>query len=136
MSQRQIEDLNMRVKTKLSPSPLHGIGVFAVRNIKAGDKLYADQLPRIYNLKHSNFNKLFEAVRTLLLERWPQIINGSAFVYPDARMQAYMNHSDDPNYDASTDLALKDIAVGEEILENYRKIPNYEKIYTFLTVEK
>lgn len=124
--------MNDRVKLRLQPSKVHGVGVFAIRDIKKGQKLYADLVPCIYNLPYSNFKFLFESVRELLLERWPNIVNGSAFLYPDARMQAYMNHSDTPNYDAVNDLALKTIKAGDEIFEDYRNIQNYAQIFPWL----
>jgi len=45
-----------------------------------------------------------------------------------------MNHSDPPNYDPVTDLALADIPKGEEVFEDYRQIANYEKAFPWLPV--
>lgn len=132
----QIDELNSRVKLRIAPSLIHGVGVFAVYDIPKGIKLYADHVPKVYNLKYANFGKLFDEVRQLLLERWPQIVNNNTnFIYPDARMTAYMNHAptlDQVNYDAVKDLTLKPIAKGEEILEDYTKIPNYDIVFPWL----
>ena len=110
--------------------------MFALRDIAKGEKLYADHMPIVYKLAYSHFGKLFPEIRELLLERWPQIVNGSAFIYPDARMLAYCNHSSKPNYDAKNDVALKNIKKGQEVTEDYRAIPGYEKVFTWLDKKK
>jgi len=86
----------------------------------------------VYNLPHKEFGNLFPTVREYILSQFPQIINGSLFAFPTTRIQAFMNHSDTPNYDAQTDETLRYVKAGEEITEDYRKIPNAEKIFTFL----
>lgn len=131
-NQEQIAYLNKIVKTRIAPSDIQGVGVFALRDIEKGEKLYANLFPQLYSLSYANFGKLLKEVKQLLLERWPQVINGSKFAYPDTNIQAYMNHADDPNYDGQTDMALRDIKEGEEITEDYRKVPNYKKAYPFL----
>ena len=130
----QIVLLNQRVKLKIAPSKIHGVGVFTIRDVSKDEKLYADHAPVVYNLPYSSFGKLFSEVKELLLERWPRIIDGSNFIYPDARLLAYMNHGEGKkeNYDAINDVVLKDIKEGEEVLEDYKKIPNWDKIFTFL----
>ena len=124
--------LNSVVKLHLGASKVHGVGVFALRSIAKGQKLHGDAYPQPYNLVYSSFGKLFPEVRDLLLERWPNVVNGSSFAYPDTAFQCYMNHSDTPNYDANTDLALEDIGAGEEIFEDYRLIRGWEKVYPWL----
>lgn len=128
----QISWLNSIVRLRLGPSPIHGIGLFAIRDIPKGTKLYADTFPQLYNLPYSSFNKLFPEVRDLLLERWPGITQGSKFAYPDTFLQAYMNHSDSPNYDAKKDEALTDIKAGEEITENYKRINGWSQVFPWL----
>lgn len=46
-----------------------------------------------------------------------------------------MNHAPSPeevNYDAMSDLTVKNIWSGDEIFEDYRKIPNHEKVFKWL----
>lgn len=128
----QITKLNREVKVRIAPSKIHGVGIFAIQDIQKGDKLHLDDAPILYTLRHADFSKLNDVVSDLLLERWPQIVNGSNFLYPDSRLSAYMNHSDQPNVDAENDIALTDIAVGEELTEDYRLIPNWEKVHKYL----
>ncbi len=124
--------LNETSLVKLAPSQIHGIGVVALRDIKKGEKLYVDSIPHQYDLPYKKFNKLRAELRDLILGQWPLVITGSHFLYPVTRFSAYLNHSDDPNCDAKEDVALKDIAKGEEITEDYRKIEGHEKIFTWL----
>lgn len=134
--ENQIKELNSLVLTKIAPSSVHGCGVFALRDIKKGETLFADMMTRLYSIPYEFFDGIRPEVRKLLLERWPQIVNGSKFLFPDTRIQAFMNHSSTPNYDAQTDKVLKDIEEGEEIFEDYKKIPSYEKVFPWLVDKK
>jgi SET domain-containing protein len=127
-----VDFLNSIVKTRIAPSPIHGVGLFAIRDIPKGMKFFADHMPRPYRLSAANQSKLFPEVRALLMERWPRMVDGEAFGYPDTYIQGYMNHADDPNYDLTLDVALRDIKAGEEITEDYRLIPGWERAFPWL----
>lgn len=124
--------LNELVAVQIQPSPIHGVGVFAIRNIKKGKPLNLDAIPHAFDVPYLMFNELKPKVREILLGHWPQIVNGSHFLYPVTKMTAFLNHSDNPNYDAKADKTLRDIKEGEEITEDYRKIENYDKIFDWL----
>lgn len=134
-NEKQVDELNQRVKLKVQPSPIHGVGVFALRDISKGEKLYANCLPAFYDLPYSHFTKLFPHVRELLLERFPRIVEGELFAYPDSLLQSFMNHSDEYNYCNKTDTALIDIPKGTELCENYRDIPGWETAFPWLMVK-
>lgn len=127
--EEQIMELNTLAKATLGRSEVHGIGVIALRDIKKGEVIYADRMPKVYTVPYSSFGKLFPEVKKMILERWPSIINGSKFIYPDARLVSFMNHRDIPNYDPMTDTALCDIIKGQEIFEDYRLMPNFDKVW-------
>jgi len=128
----QIELLHEIVKLKIAPSSIHGVGVFAVRDITKGEKLYADALPHMLDLPYKKFKKLTPEIREILLSHFPRIPQGSHFWYPVNHMSAYFNHSDTPNADAKEDKALTNIKAGEEITENYREIEGWEEAYPWL----
>lgn len=134
--ERQITELNSTIKCKLAPSKIHGIGVFAIRDIQAGERVYArpdGMAHHWYSVPYGSLGKLFPEVREVVLTQWPSIVNGSHFTSPnDVWPILFMNHQDDPNYEVKTDCAIKDIKKGEEITENYRLMLNYEKIYPWL----
>lgn len=132
----QINELNTEVRCKLAASPVHGVGVFTIRDIKKGERLYCtpNLIPKFYNIPFGSLNKLFPEVRELVLSRWASVVNGSIFQSPndDAGLLFFCNHSTEPNYAVVTDTALKDISKGEEVLEDYRLMDNAEKVYTWL----
>lgn len=121
---------------RLAPSPIHGVGVFALRAIAKGEKLHCfpNQFRKWYAVPYERFNEIREEVRSLILERWASVINGSSFQSPndDAWMILFMNHDDNPSYDIKTDCALRDIKRGEEIVEDYRTMKNAKQVFNFL----
>jgi len=131
-----INFINTAVRVRIAPSKIHGVGVFAIRDIPKGTKLFANTVPKVFHIPYGSINKLFPEVRDLILERWPNIINGSSFAWPDTNIQAFMNHSDDYNYDGVLDVVIRDVKKGEEITEDYRDIPNYDKIFKWLKPPK
>lgn len=132
----QIILLNDIIKIKIAPSSIHGVGVFAMQDIKKGEKLYTDMIPHQFDLPFSKFSKLKKAIVDILLGHFPLIIEGSHFLYPVTKFSAYLNHSYTPNYDAVNDVALTDIKKDEEITEDYRLIANYDKIFKWLVDKK
>lgn len=129
-----IKLLNDIVKIRIAPSSIHGVGVIAMRNMKKGEKLYADSIPNAFDLPYSKLDELRKDVKEIILSHWPNIINGSNFLYPVTKMTAFLNHSDDPNYDAKEDVLLKDVKKGEEITENYKLIKNADKVFPWLAL--
>jgi len=133
-NQDEINELNSIIKARIGVSKIHGVGVIAIRDISKGEMVYADRMPKLYQVPYGSMNKLFPEVREIILERWPSIINGGRFIAPDARLLSFMNHSerDESNYDPATDTAIRDIKKGEEITENYKTMENWSKIYSWL----
>jgi hypothetical protein len=129
---RVIQELNEVVKTYIGCSKIHGVGVFALQDIKKGSKLYTDNAPKPYLVPIEYFTHLKPRIQKILLERWPNIYNGSVFFYPETRIQAFLNHSEDPNYDAVHDITLKDIEKDKEITEDYKQIPTWKFAFPFL----
>lgn len=128
-----IELLNEIVKLRLAPSSINGVGVFAMRDMKKGETLYTDIIPHQFDVPYAKLKLLTPEIRDILLGHFPLITEGSHFMYPVTKMSAFLNHSDTPNYDAKKDVALRKIKAGEEVTEDYRLIPSYEKVYPWLT---
>lgn len=114
------------VKTKLAPSPIHGIGVFAEEFIPAGTEVWkfvpdfdreitqeqAKQLPEHVQLWMEHY-----AYLDIYLKRWIICVDDARFV----------NHSENPNMKPDyvrdqygPDIACRDIQIGEEITDDYR----------------
>ena len=136
MTEDQVNMLNSMVKVRIAPSKVHGVGVFALKDILKGEKVYANAFPVKFYISKGSQDKLFPEVKALLQERWPAMTEGEAFLYPDCLLQAYMNHSDDPNYDNRIDMARRDIKKGEEIFEDYRNIKGYQNVFSWLPKPK
>lgn len=132
----QTNELNSEVRCKLAPSSIHGIGVFTIRDIPKGQRCYCtpNMIPKFYNIPYGSLNKLFPEIKELVLDRWASVVNGSIFQSPndDAGLLFFMNHSENPNYNVVSDLALRDIKKGEEVVEDYRFMDSAKKVYTFL----
>lgn len=127
--------LNDVVWCRLAPSPIHGIGVFAIRDIPEGTELAggvedysrdgeADVLPEIHALMQDQH---------CFLEYFDVLPNPNRNVH----LQCFMNHSDTPNSNGK--VALRDIRKGEEVTENFKTFdrmlgPKAAEHYSFLTV--
>lgn len=127
-----IKALNELVKMKIAPSPIHGVGVFALRDLKKGEMLYADSIPNSFDVPFNRFGGIRPEIQEILLGNFPQIVNGSHFLYPVTKMSAFLNHSDTPNVDGKTDKTLRKIKNGEELTEDYRQIDGWEKVFAWL----
>ena len=134
-----IKEINTYVRTYLAPSDIHGVGVFALYDMKEGEPLFADMMTKIFFIPYQDFDKIRPEIAEQILSRWPLVVNDKPFAYPDVRIVAYMNHAptgNGANYDAINDKLLKDVKRGEEILEDYTLIPNYDNVFTWLAKEK
>ncbi len=130
--ENQINILNDLISYKVGPSAVHGVGIIALVDIKKGTKLNLDASFQQFDLPYKKFNKLEPHVSQHILERFPLVAQGSHFIYPDAKMSAFCNHSDDPNYDNKEDKTTRKIKTGEEIFEDYRNIEGWEVIYPWI----
>ena len=115
------EQINETVLATIRPSSIHGVGVFALRDLKKGQKLYLRWNPM--GFIQTTFSKLNPEVRKIIEQRWPPVRDGYPFKHPheDANHISFMNFSKTPNYDDRNDVALMDIPKGTEILESYGK---------------
>lgn len=128
----QISFLNESVKLKLAPSLLHGVGVISIREIFAGERLYAQSdSKQFFTIPYKRFNELRPEVADLIMQRWPSVYNGSMFLSPhdDARLLSFLNHGK-KMYDPLTDTVLCKVGKGQEITEFYLDMPNAEKIFS------
>lgn len=139
--QDQYYELCQTVKCKIAPSPIHGIGVFTIRDVKKGERMFirwtTDLPSHLYNLTYadlSKFDRTYPEIKELIMQRYPCIINNCQFLSPnyDAKMISFINHSDTPNYDELQDVALRDTKKGEEMTEDYRNMTNWRKAFSWL----
>ena len=114
---------------RLAPSPIHGIGVFAIRNIPRGRNPF-NTLPKYARPGYVRMTsvelavlppKLREMISALFVptdgEMWLPTC-GTNVVY----LNSYLNHSTAPNLrtrDGFTFIALRKISEGEELTADY-----------------
>ena len=128
--QELLKELQQETYVALKPSPVHGIGVFAIRDIPKGCR-------SICSKATGEWIKLsFEEVEQLpahsrnLIETYC-LYDETHYFVPDYGFKLmdlvlYLNHSHEPNIASINDgehfEALRDIKEGEELLVNYGTI--------------
>ncbi len=119
---QQIKHLNETVFCTLKPSPIHGIGVFAIRDIPKGEWMYCLETNVWYLIPQDRLKEIRPEVLSLILDRWPHLrppMWERNFRSPnsDQNLMSFMNHSPEPN--SQEGKAIRDIKGGEEITEDY-----------------
>jgi SET domain-containing protein len=110
------------VKTYVAPSNIHGMGVFTAAALRAGTRVWVFDPVIDQEITPAQLTALPDAAREVALAR--------SFVDDDGRTilsrdnAVFLNHSEDPNTwgDAKERIALRDIAAGEELTEDYRHL--------------
>ena len=112
------------VKTKIGPSKIHGIGLFADQFIAKGT-LVQKFMPGFDSIiPESEIQKLSEPAREQFLKYAYKNKDGQYILcFDDTR---FLNHSDNPNLISNNrteeiDVAAQDIQKGEELTVNYKE---------------
>lgn len=129
-TQQVIDHLLNNVKTEIRPSPIHGIGVFAIKDIKKGEQLFTpwNYETGIYLIPNKTYEQFPEKVKDLLHRyfineecgfKLIRLFKGMNLICHSISFcnSAYPNKERE-NIDTNG-IALKDILEGEEILEWY-----------------
>lgn len=111
--------------TRLKPSPIHGVGVFAIRPIAKGSCVFAaDQGSFIWRPKRQIEH--LPVWLKQLYEDFALIKSDDSYACPvsfnDLTVLWYLNHANNPNVaadDFHRFFALRDIDEGEELTANY-----------------
>ena len=125
-----LQELSQEIFAMLKPSPVHGIGVFAVRDIPKGcRKIFSKNTGEWIKLPISDVDGLPDHSRNLV-ETYCLYDEENYFV-PDYGFKImdivnYLNHSATPNIRSVNHgeyfEALDDIPAGSELLVNYEMI--------------
>lgn len=97
---------------EIKPSKIHGLGIFAMRDIKKGE-IVLRWKPKV--LSESEVEKLPREERKFVFN-----VGGNKY-YLMQKPERYMNHSCENNTTVQNDcdVAIRDIKAGEEITANY-----------------
>ena len=144
MTRKENVLLNLKedVFCKLGSSSIHGVGVFAIKDIPKGTVVsIGEGEPLLENVEVLDLIKMYCGISCY--DTYVVHENGLNNIY----IGYYLNHSDDPNLKIYSDpnakeheyvnfITVKDIKMGEELTENYRNLSgseeNLEKQYPFL----
>lgn len=110
----------LTIRTYVGPSFIHGMGVFAAEPVRAGTRVWVLDPTIDVEITPEQIAALPDPAREVALAH--------SFVNEDGRMilsrdnAVFFNHSAEPNTLAEPEgnVALRDIAVGEELTEDYR----------------
>jgi len=116
------------VYTRLRPSNIHGVGVFAIRDIPEGTRIFQDDDSELIWKKRSelNLDELPQEIGSLYDQFCLIKEKGETYGCPKSfnlmTVAWYLNHSKTPNVGCDKDymfFALRDIKKGEELTADY-----------------
>jgi SET domain-containing protein len=130
-----LQQLQFYTFAMLKPSPLHGIGVFAITAIKKGErKIFSDYESEWIEVSKEEVSTLPKHARDLIENHC--LFNETHYYVPEYGFKifdlaVYLNHSDQPNLISVNDgeffEAIRDIESGEELLIDYGTIVESEE---------
>lgn len=110
------------VKTELKPSKIHGLGVFAAKFIAKGTRVWEYREGFDHRVSEDFVKSLPKPAQSTLKHYSGLWGGGYVISADDAR---YLNHSESPNLktfaEPDCDIAIRDIQIDEELLEDYRE---------------
>jgi len=120
------------VRTELKFSSTHGLGVFAAEFIPKGTRVWEYREGFDHRVSKDFVEALPEPARSTLCHYSAFWGGGYVISADNAR---FLNHSQTPNLQTfaqpDVDVSLRDIEVGEELLEDYREFDESEReLYT------
>lgn len=113
-----------QVYTRLKPSKTHGVGVFAIRSIKKGTRMFLGEKVKIIWLKETKIKKLNPEIKKLY-DDFCLLKNGRLACPANFNQLApgwYLNHSKKPSVSLDKKynfFALRNIKNGEELTVDY-----------------
>lgn len=129
-----LQELARETWVALKPSPVHGIGVFAIRDIPKGCRtIFSQNVGEWIKLPVADVDKLPDHSRSLvetycLYDEEHYYVPDYGFKVMD--MVNYLNHSSTPNIISVKDgeyfETIVDISLGSELLVNYDSIVSVE----------
>lgn len=123
----------LHFKYKLKASDLHGVGLFADQDIAKGELLYTASPVLDLNITQGQFDALEQAEKDEILW-WGFFDEPSQMWHVDFDVSKFINHSyeatatQDEAHDEAYLIASRDIALGDEITQNYREFESQEDL--------
>jgi hypothetical protein len=112
------------VYTRIRPSALSGVGVFAIRDIPKGTSVFGNDDSPTVSIDALAIDSLPPAIKKLYEDFC--VLQGDKYECPvsfnDLTPSWYLNHSSEPNVAPDSELrfyATRDISCGEELTSDY-----------------
>lgn len=112
------------VYTRLGPSPVHGVGVFAIRPIPQGTNIFQKDVVKMVWVSKSELGDVGPKLKKLYEDFC--VVKGNYYGCPvnfnSITPGWYLNNSDDPNVRCTEDfdfIAIKNINIGDELFARY-----------------
>ena len=125
-----LKELASSTYVMIKPSPLHGIGVFAIRDIPKGTKnIFSKGVGDWIKVSKEEVDALPQHSKDLIENHC--LFDEDFYFIPDygfklVDLVIYLNHSETPNVISLNEgeefEAIRDIAIGEELLVDYGTI--------------
>lgn len=125
-----MDELRYHTYVMLRPSPVHGVGVFAVRDISKGQRgIFSSDKSEWLKIPRAEINELPEHSR-LIVENYC-LFDDEYYYVPEygfkmVDLAVCLNHDNNPNIISINEgedfEALRDIKAGEELLIDYGEI--------------
>jgi SET domain-containing protein len=125
-----LKELSGSTYVMIKPSPLHGIGVFAIRDIPKGTKnIFSKGVGEWIKVSKQEVDALPQHSKDLIENHC--LFDEDHYFIPDygfklVDLVIYLNHSETPNvislHDGEEFEAIRDILCGEELLVDYGTI--------------
>jgi SET domain-containing protein len=125
-----LNELTNNTFVMLRPSPIQGIGVFAIKDILKGQRqLFSNDTSEWISIPKEEINQLPEHSKFLVENHC--LYDNENYYVPEYGFKMidpviYLNHSDSPNIQSINEgedfVALRDIKAGEELLVDYGDI--------------
>ena len=130
-----LKELAASTYVMIKPSPLHGIGVFAIRDIPKGtSNIFSKGVGDWIKVSKEEVDALPQHSKDLIENHC--LFDEDFYFIPDygfklVDLVIYLNHSETPNVISLNDgeefEAIRDIAIGEELLVDYGTIVESEE---------
>lgn len=112
--------MSTQVLAEVRPSPIHGVGLFALQDVKSGT-VVVWECGRCLVVPEDVLERNMFHAEAAQVRRWGYLRSPGVWLLPCDHAR-YVNHSDAPNLKTGRfgDYAARDIAAGEELTVDYR----------------
>jgi len=115
----------MLIKTRIYPSRIHGLGLFAVETVPAGSVIWRYRNPPDYRIPVADWHKYSPYENWYTHRRHGYIFIGTDYIEFPGDGAMFINHSEDPTLKPKgieEMITIKPINANEEITCDYRDI--------------